>query len=46
MRNAEIKIGTHLEVYAFPCPPILKEPKILKWLNPKYFGFDLEYIPI
>jgi len=46
MRNSEIEEGTHLEVYAFPCPPILREPKILKWLNPKYFGFDLEYIPI
>jgi len=46
MRNNEINEGTYLEVYALPCHPVLRREEVLKWLCPRYFGFDSDYVPI
>jgi DUF917 family protein len=46
VRNNAIKVGDELEVYAFPCNPVLRKEPILKWLSPRHFGFDLDYVPI
>lgn len=44
--NETIELGTQLEVYAFPCDPILRESRVIKRLEPRYFGFDLDYKPL
>jgi len=46
VRNGDIGEGMPMEIYAFPCNPVLKEKKIFQTLCPRYFGFDLNYIPI
>lgn len=43
--NEKIKKGSELEVYAMSCNEILKNKEVLKWTNPKYFGFDIDYKP-
>ncbi|MEG1067739.1 MAG: DUF917 domain-containing protein [Anaerovoracaceae bacterium] len=43
LRNDDIIEGTEIEVYMLPCDPILKDKNIIKYLEPKYFGFDIEY---
>jgi DUF917 family protein len=45
IRNNAIKKVGELEVYAFPCNPILRKEPILKHLEPRHFGFDLDYTP-
>ena len=45
-RNCDIGEGMPMEIYAFPCQPVLKEKKIFQSLCPRYFGFDFDYIPI
>lgn len=44
MRNNAIETGMILEVYVFPCDNILKNEKILKYLCPRHFGFNFDYI--
>ena len=43
LRNDDIVEGTKIDVYAMPCDSVLKDEKIIKKINPKYFGFDIEY---
>jgi hypothetical protein len=45
-RNCDIGEGIPMEIYAFPCQPVLKEKNIFQSLCPRYFGFNLDYIPI
>ena len=43
LRNDDIVEGINIDVYAMPCNPVLKDSRILKYIEPKYFGFDLNY---
>jgi len=41
--NDQINVSSNVEVYAFPCDPILRKKEVIKWICPKYFGFDIKY---
>jgi DUF917 family protein len=43
LRNEEIEVGTQILTIALPCDPILRKENVIKRLEPKYFGFDIEY---
>lgn len=43
LRTDDIIEGTQIDVYQKACNPILKEYDIRKYIEPKYFGFDLDY---
>lgn len=43
LRNDDIVEGNEIEVYVLGCNPILKSKKVIKYLEPKYFGFDIDY---
>lgn len=43
LRNDDIVEGTRIAVYQKGCFPILKDESIKKYIDPKYFGFDIEY---
>lgn len=43
LRNDDISEGTKIEIYQKACNPILKEGSIKKYIDPKYFGFPIEY---
>ena len=43
MRNDDITEGCKLEVYAMKCDSILRNKKVIKYLEPKYFGFNIDY---
>lgn len=46
LRNDDIALENEIEVYMLPCDAVLKDEKIIKYLEPKYFGFNIEYKPI
>lgn len=43
LRNDDIVEGTKIAVYQKPCFPILKDGRIKKYIDPQYFGFDIDY---
>lgn len=43
LRNDDIIEGDDIEIYVASCNPILKAEQVIKYLEPKYFGFDIEY---
>lgn len=43
LRNDDIIEGTKIAVFQKPCNTILKDEKIKKYIDPQYFGFDIEY---
>ena len=43
LRNDDIVEGTKIAVYQKPCFPILKDERIKKYIDPQYFGFDIDY---
>lgn len=43
LRNDDIIEGHEIEIYVSGCNPILKSEQVIKYLEPKYFGFDIEY---
>lgn len=43
LRNDDIKVGNEIEVYVAGCDPVLKTEKVIKYLEPRYFGFDIDY---
>jgi len=45
LRNEEIQVGTYMQTFALPCDPILREEKVIKRLEPRYFGFSIDYKP-
>lgn len=45
LRNEEIEVGTYMQTFALPCDPILREEKVIKRLEPRYFGFNIDYKP-
>ena len=43
LRTDDVEEGTRMEVYQKPCNPILRDKEIRKYMEPRYFGFDIEY---
>lgn len=43
LRNDDIVVGTRISVFQKPCKEILRDESIKKYIEPKYFGFDLNY---
>lgn len=43
LRNDDIVEGTKIEVYQKACNPILKDERIQKFIDPQYFGFQIDY---
>lgn len=43
LRTDDIVEGTKIDVYQKACDPILKEDDIRKYIEPRYFGFELDY---
>ena len=41
-----LRYGMRVAVIAFPCAPQWREPETLKLAHPRYFGYDVEYIPV
>ena len=33
-------------VIAFPCAPQWREPAALELAHPRYFGYDVDYVPV
>ncbi len=41
-----LRYGMRVAVIAFPCAPQWREPDALKLAHPRYFGYDVEYVPV
>jgi uncharacterized protein len=41
-----LRYGMRVAVIAFPCAPQWREPDALKLAHPRYFGYDVDYIPV
>lgn len=44
--NGDIDLGSRVAICGFPCSPQLRSPKLLKVLEPTYFGVQAPYKPI
>lgn len=42
--NNQLEIGSAVAIFAIPAPEILKSDQALKFLGPRYFGFDFDPI--
>ena len=43
LRNDDIKEGTRVEIYQKACRDVLRDESIKKYIDPRYFGFDIDY---
>ena len=41
-----LRYGMRVAVIAFPCAPQWREPDALALAHPRYFGYDVDYIPV
>ncbi len=41
-----LKYGLRVKVIGIPCDPKWRSPEALKVVGPKYFGYNIEYVPI
>ena len=41
-----LRYGMRVAVIAFPCAPQWREPAALELAHPRYFGYDVDYIPV
>ena len=41
-----LRYGMRVAVIAFPCAPQWREPEALKLAHPRYFGYDVDYVPV
>ena len=41
-----LRYGMRVAVIAFPCAPQWREPKALELAHPRYFGYDVDYVPV
>ena len=41
-----LRYGMRVAVIAFPCAPQWREPAALKLVCPRYFGYDVDYVPV
>lgn len=46
LRNEDIEIGCKLILLGAACKPQLRTEAVLKYLGPRHFGVDREYVPI
>lgn len=45
--NAErLRYGQRVTVYGVGCPPYYRTAQALKFVAPRCFGFDIDYIPV
>lgn len=42
----ELRYGQRVVVIAMPCAPVWHRPECLALVGPKYFGYDLDFIPL
>jgi DUF917 family protein len=42
----ELRYGFRVAVLAAPCDPRWRTPEGLALVGPRYFGYDLDYVPI
>ncbi|MDE2949376.1 MAG: DUF917 domain-containing protein [Chloroflexota bacterium] len=41
-----LRYGMRVAVIAFPCAPQWREPAALALVCPRYFGYDIDYVPV
>jgi hypothetical protein len=41
-----LRYGFRVVVIGMPSPQMWRTPEALKVIGPKYFGYDLDYVPI
>ena len=41
-----LRYGMRVAVITFPCAPKWRTPKGLELVGPRYFGYDVDYVPI
>ena len=41
-----LRYGMRVAVIAFPCAPQWRAPAALELVHPRYFGYDIDYIPV
>ena len=41
-----LRYGFRVAVIAFPCTPKWRTPKGLELVGPRYFGYDIDYVPV
>ena len=41
-----LRYGMRVAVLAFPCDPKWRTPKGIDLVGPRYFGYDIDYIPV
>ena len=41
-----LRYGMRVAVIAFPCAPQWREPAALALAHPRYFGYDVDYVPV
>ncbi len=41
-----LRYGMRVAVIAFPCAPQWREPAALELAHPRYFGYDVDYVPV
>jgi DUF917 family protein len=41
-----LRYGMRVAVIAFPCDSKWREPEALKLAHPRYFGYDVDYVPV
>jgi len=41
-----LRYGMRVAVIAFPCAPQWREPDALALAHPRYFGYDVDYVPV
>lgn len=46
LRNDDIEIGQRLVILGAPCHPLLRAPEFIRYLGPRHFGADSDYVPI
>ncbi len=44
--NTEVDTGHEVAVIGIKCHDIFRTPKGLAWCGPRYYGFDVDYVPI
>lgn len=46
MTNEGLKYGKRVHIIGLPCDPKWRTPKGIELVGPRYFGYDLDYVPI
>ncbi|MCL6577459.1 DUF917 domain-containing protein [Kyrpidia sp.] len=41
-----LKYGMRVDILAFPAPPKWRTPKGIEVAGPRYFGYDVDYVPV